>query len=200
LNDETAANGIDGALVSRVATGDVEALALLYDAYASALLGVALRILRERSRAEDAIHDVFVGLQQHAARYDAARGPVSTWLMTMTRNLCIDRLRKYARQNRLAERFAGESSEVALTPDPSSGVDATVVRTALSTLPEEQRTVIFAAYFEGLTYTEIAEHCGIPLGTVKSRAARGLESLRSKLSGDEPGRQTYPQGAHRGVS
>lgn len=198
LEEEAAAQQIDRALVLRVAAGDVEALASLYDRHVAGLLGVALRILRDRARAEDTIHDLFVALHERAARYDVARGAVATWLMTMTRNLAIDRARTRARQNRLSH--AVDAYAPTPAPDPAASADGHVVRGALASLPEDQRSILVAVYFDGLTYTEIAEGLSLPLGTVKSRAARGLEALREKLSGDESRLRTYHEVPRRGAS
>lgn len=178
--------GSEVRLVVRVAQGDSSALAELYDRYASTLLGLAMRILRDRALAEDTVHDVFVSLHERARTYDPSRGLVVAWLVTMTRNLAIDRLRKVGRRRKIDKALAAD--EVA---PPAEFLDARQVRTALANLPADQAAVVEAAFFEGLTYSEIAERDGVALGTVKSRAARAFSALKAALGGSETTPETY---------
>lgn len=172
----------DGAVLARVGAGDLTALALLYARYARRLVTVAERIVHEHPVAEDLVHDVFVGLHHRAVRFEPARGSVITWLSTMTRHKAIDVARRQKRVVRLHARLEAEPSPRGASHETTSAPDGRAVRDALTFLPTEQRQVLEAAYFDGLTFAEIAHRHGWPIGTVKSRAARGLSSLRERLA------------------
>jgi RNA polymerase sigma-70 factor (ECF subfamily) len=169
------------ALVAAAARGDREALGALYDRYAGLLLGVALRMLDERREAEDLVHDVFLEAWQKAATYDAARGSVRAWLLLRMRSRCLDRLK--SAQERLTRALGDLDPPARRSPSLGGGdeSDAAKVRAGLSTLPTEQRQVLELSYFAGLSGSEISSQLGVPLGTVKSRAAAALDKLRSAL-------------------
>lgn len=167
----------DEALVTAMAAGDRGALATLYERHAPLLLGLALRIVRERREAEDLLHDVFLEAWRTAKDFDPRRGRVRTWLAIRMRSRALD-LQKSAR----VSRNAGDGGLDTLV-DESEGAspDHRRVRRALAELAQDQRRVLELAYFEGLSCTEIAERVAIPVGTVKSRIAAGLDRLRSGL-------------------
>lgn len=174
----------DEVLIARIAAGDADAVGLLYDRYASTLLPLAIRIVRDRSEAEDVVHDAFVAVSDRADRYSIDRGSVVAWLVTLTRNLAIDRGRRRDRRGAIAREV------IAHEPPPSTrdaealtaaAADRAKIHAALSTLPEAQRRTLEIAFFEGLSYPEIAEREKVPLGTIKSRAARALAALRAAL-------------------
>ncbi len=172
----------DADLLARIAKGDVDALGVLYDRHAPVVFPVALRILRDRAEAEDALHDAFVVVSERAAQYSPQRGTVMSWLVTLVRNLCIDRTRKRDRRGNLDKR-EGPAAEGPPPPDVQldTAAERQRVRRALATLPDAQRETLLIAFFEGLSYPEIAEREGVPLGTVKSRAARAMAALREEL-------------------
>lgn len=173
----------DAELLARIAHGDVDALGSLYDRYQATLFPVALRIMRAKAEAEDVLHDAFVIVSERAAQYAPDRGSVSAWLVTLVRNLCIDRARRRDRRGALADRFLGKDASETATPETLADDERerARVRRALATLPEAQRETLMVAFFEGLSYPEIAEREGVPLGTVKSRAARAMAALRDAL-------------------
>jgi RNA polymerase sigma-70 factor, ECF subfamily len=167
----------DEALVTAMAAGDRGALATLYERHASLLLGLALRIVREKREAEDLLHDVFLEAWRSARDFDPKRGRVRTWLAIRMRSRALD-LQKSAR----VSRNAGDGGLDLLVDEGEGGhPDHGRVRTALAELGQDQRRVLELAYFEGLSCSEIAERVAIPVGTVKSRIAAGLERLRSGL-------------------
>jgi RNA polymerase sigma-70 factor (ECF subfamily) len=179
------AAAMDAALLERIAGGDMGAVATLYDRYASALLGVALRIVRDRAEAEDVVHDAFIVVSHRAGQYAPERGTVAAWMLTLTRNLAIDRTRRRDRQRDLTnEVLAHEPAEKPKGPDALAAdeVERDKGRRALASLPSQQRTTLEVAFFEGLSYPEIAEREKVPLGTIKSRAARALGALRLSLA------------------
>jgi RNA polymerase sigma-70 factor (ECF subfamily) len=175
----------DVELLQRIGAGDPQAMGQLYDRYAASLMPLALRIVRERAEAEDVLHDAFLTVGERAGQYSAERGSVVAWLVTLVRNLSIDRTRRRDRRGALAREVVAHEP-IAPAADPESlAVDAaerTKIRRALSMLPEAQRSTLEVAFFEGLSYPEIAEREGVPLGTIKSRAARALGSLRDALA------------------
>ena len=178
----------DVELLRRIAGGDAEAVAELYDRHARMLFALALRIVRERSEAEDVVHDAFVVVGERAAQYVPERGAVLAWVVTLVRNLSIDRTRRRDRRGAIARdvlAYDPEATAAATPANPETEVAGAAerlrVRDALAKLPEVQRATLETAFYEGLTYAEIAEREGVPLGTIKSRAARGLAALREAL-------------------
>ncbi len=164
----------DAALVAAMARGDTAALAKLYERHSSLLLGLALRIVRERREAEDLLHDVFLEAWRQARHFDPKRGKARTWLAIRMRSRALD-LKKSAR----VSRNAGDAGlEVVVDEGERANPDHGRVRNALDELGVDQRKVVELAYFEGLSCSEIAERLDIPVGTVKSRLAAGLTKLR----------------------
>jgi len=174
MNEEDAA---DAALVLAMAGGDQQALAALYERHAGLLMGLALRIVRDRREAEDLLHDVFLEAWRAAKDFDPKRGRARTWLAIRMRSRALD-LQKSAR----VSRNAGDGGlEVLVDETEAASPDHARVRAALAGLGPDQRKVLELAYFEGLSCTEIAERVSIPVGTVKSRIAAGLDRLRGGL-------------------
>lgn len=174
----------DVELLRAIAGGDVEAMGALYDRYGATVFPVALRILRDRTEAEDVVHDAFVAVRERAPQYAPERGSVIAWLVTLVRNLAIDRTRRRVRRGEIArDVVANEPPESSRDPErlTSEAEGRAKVRRALGKLPEAQRQTLEVAFFEGLSYPEIAEREGVPLGTIKSRAARALAALREAL-------------------
>ena len=179
----------DTALLGQIAAGDANAVGVLYDRYAAVLLPVALRVLAERGEAEDALHDTFVAVSGRAAQFAPERGSVIAWLVTMVRNLSIDRVRRRVRHHTVERaRLVHEPWPRQETPEEATAASevAEKARRALSTLPVAHRSTLETAFFEGLSYPEIAEREGVPLGTVKSRAARAILLLRGALEAEHP--------------
>jgi RNA polymerase sigma-70 factor (ECF subfamily) len=175
----------DVELLQSIKDGDEQALASLYDRYRLILFGLILRILHSQSEAEDVLQEVFLQVWQRASNFDEARGRPFTWLVTLARSRAIDRLRSLGSRDRTANE-AGREAEV--TGETRDAVDDAIrseqgetVRRALAALPDEQRSTLVLAYFEGLTQTEIAERLGTPLGTVKTRMRSGMIKLRELL-------------------
>ena len=169
--------------MAAAAVGDESALAELYDRHAGAMLGVALRVLKVRQDAEDLVHDVFVEAWQKARDFDSGRGSVRSWLLVRVRSRGVDRLRtlQAARRRGLVADAEGavEAAPVAAVWDSP---DRERARKALDALPEPQRVLVELAYFEGLTCSEMAAHCAIPIGTVKSRLSAAMSKLRESFA------------------
>ncbi len=180
------ASANDLALLRLVAERQPEALAELYARHAAALLALSRRILESLSDAEEVLQEVFFHVWNQAARYDAARSSVSTWLVLITRSRAIDRLRTRKVVERTHE-TAHQQEDPADHTSPE-GVEAVLilerrdrVQRELQKLPPEQREVLDLAFYQGLTQSEIAARTELPLGTVKTRTLLAMKKLRSGL-------------------
>lgn len=177
MEEAVAAADPDVDLVRAMAAGNQEALAALYSRHCQLMLGLAMRIVRNRREAEDLLHDVFLEAWRTAKDFDPNRGRVRTWLAIRMRSRALD-LQKSAR----VSRNAGDSGLDRLVDSESrSSPDHAKVRSALGELPKDQRQVIELAYFDGLSCSEISERIAIPIGTVKSRLAAAMSKLRATL-------------------
>jgi RNA polymerase sigma-70 factor, ECF subfamily len=172
----------DGQLIVRVAAGDRGAFEELHGRYARAVLGLALRRLGDRGRAEDATQDAFFAIWRSARTYDPDRGKGAPWLYAVARNAITDGLRRTPEP--VAEPQDGPGRE----PDPADEAEtswtAWVVHRALEVLPDHERPVIELAYWSGLSQSEIAQRLSIPLGTVKTRTRSALARLADALEGE----------------
>lgn len=177
---------VEPALLQRVGAREAAAFGELYDRVAPVLTGVAARMLFDPRDVEDVLQDIFLQVWERAAVYEPALGSPLAWLVTLTRNRCLDRLRALQRRSRALEPM-GENTPEPLAADPSASSQAALsdegarVRAALAGLPAEQREALDLAFFGGLTQTQIAGRLGEPLGTVKARIRRGLLRLREAL-------------------
>lgn len=173
----------DGQTAAALQRGDATAIEALYERYGRLALGVAYRILNDRSAAEDAVQEAFVAVWRNAAGFDASRGGLRTWLLSIVRNRAIDRLRGGARARAEVQLDLTESAGD--VPDPWAAValdlERKQIREAFDELPDAQRRTLGLAYFAGLTQVEIAEQMQVPLGTVKGRMRIGLEKMRAFL-------------------
>jgi RNA polymerase sigma-70 factor (ECF subfamily) len=172
-------------LLRGTAAGDRAAFAELYALAAPQLFGIALRILRQRDRAEDVLQESFVAIWQRARDYDPQKGGPMTWLITVLRRRAIDALRRGARQpERLAE---PEASLLALVAGPADsaerGSELRALQNCLGELAAEPRRAMLMVYAYGLTQEEFAARTATPLGTVKSWIRRSLERLKKCLDG-----------------
>lgn len=175
--------------VSRIARGESEALTSLYDECASTLLGLALRLLKNKSDAEEIILDVFQQVWRTAGSFDANRGSVWRWLTLLMRSRALDRLRTAtARRERdhLSIQDDMDVASPAQWPDHATifNQESARIRAAMQGLTADQRQALELAYYSGLTHVEIASALGAPLGTVKSRIRSAMEKLRISLTED----------------
>ena len=172
--------------ISAVALGDQAAYRRLYDATSPKLFAIALRILREESRAEDVLQDSFVNVWNSAASYNSSLSAPMTWMVTIVRNRSLDYIRRV--DHRTVELDVElESMLESESPTPadlaSRGQDAVALQRCLKRLDAGQRQVIAFAYWQGLTHSELATTLRIPIGTVKTWIRRGLEKMRRCLDG-----------------
>lgn len=177
-------NSSDADLVSAVKTGQVDALGVLYDRYADAVYGLALKLLMHTEEAEDLTQEIFLSLRDRT-NYNPSRGSLISYLMVMTRSRAIDKLRSRSTKFRVMQRWQGvlKTESSGSTPLERSMLSerAEAVQAAMAQLPETERQVLEIAYYEGFSQSEVAERLNLPLGTVKSRSRQGLIKLRRAL-------------------
>lgn len=180
--DSGCAPPTDTELVHQLWQGHVECLGILYDRYSSLVYSIALRCLGDVTRAEDLTQDVFLTLT-HSRAYDPERGSLSRYLSLLTRSRAIDRLRAQTTRHKYMTEWHHQPRPSHPSPmDHASQHERTVlVQDALTHLTQEQRRALELSYYQGQSQTEIAQHLGVPLGTVKSWMRRGLLKMRSHL-------------------
>jgi len=169
----------DSELLAAVQRADATALGELYARHAPRMLGVARRVLGAELDAEDVLQEVFLEVWQRAGTFDAARGGARTWLFVRVRSRALDRRRAVLRA-RLTPLELDEATEPSA---PSAGEEELALRQAVQHLPRELGELVALGYRDGLSSREMADAIEIPLGTVKSRVARALATLRGVLSG-----------------
>jgi RNA polymerase sigma-70 factor (ECF subfamily) len=174
----------DADLVVAIAAGKDAALATLYDRFHRQCFSFALRILAVEGDAEEAVQETFVRVWRSAGQYDAARAGVGSWVLSITRNLCIDELRRRRRRAHevresedAPERPAADRTDL----EAERAIMGEQVRAALHSLPPEQRSAIELVYFHGLTSQEVGGVLGVPSPTVRSRLRLGLLKLSGIL-------------------
>jgi RNA polymerase sigma-70 factor (ECF subfamily) len=197
----------DAALVHQIVGGSEAALATLYDRYGEAIFASACRLTADRGIAEEVVQETFLALWNRAELFDAAAGSLAAWLHAIGRNRAIDRLRAAGRRPRLVS----TSSSTAVDENPTQGLERAVasgtvvasgsqprgpeeaadaaglreaIRSAMTAMPDTERTVILLAYQDDLSQAEIADRLAWPLGTVKTRTRRALLHLREALGGE----------------
>lgn len=175
----------DADLLAAIADGDGAAFSALYDRHARILYAVVVRIVGERSDADDVLQEVFVQVSRDAKAFDPSRGGAFSWLALLARSRALDRLRSLGARERLATEAAKEPRpETEDLAETASRLElGHLARAALAEIPETQRQTLELAYFHGLTQTEIAARLGKPLGTVKTSVRLGLTRLRAVLNG-----------------
>ena len=173
---------IEENLVLALKEQDKKALKYVYESYSAALFGVIIRIVKDEAYAEEILHDIFLKIWDQIANYDSGKGRLFTWMMALTRNLSIDRLRT----RRVSQAKKTDSLEVLVgTNEPQEEADTKAdfigVDTAIQLMDEDQRRVVNLVYLSGYTHSEASDELNIPLGTVKTRLRLGLKFLKKQL-------------------
>ena len=180
----------DEELLAALAAQDASALEELYARYGRLAFALAVRITMAPEIAEEVVQEAFLAVWRGASSYQSARASVRTWLLSITHHRAIDAVRRRAarvQQAPLEDAMAlGDPAVADVWAEVARSLDAEQVRRALRALPPEQRESIELAYFQGLTYPEIAQRMNVPLGTVKSRLRLGLARLRALLQEAAP--------------
>lgn len=173
-------------ILPRVAAGEAGAVEAFMDRYSGLVWTLARRMFSDRHTAEDVVQDIFVDIWRHASRFDASMGSEATFVATITRRRLIDQLRRKKRRHsgpsidESGGVVAVERRDVADRPILSE--EAAVARQVLSELSEDQQRVLQLSIFHGQSHERIAEATGLPLGTVKTHARRGLIRVREALA------------------
>lgn len=171
-------------LLQRVATGDREAFAQLYDRTAPRVFGLVKRLLRDHSQSEEVTQEVFLEIWQTATRYDTSKGGAIAWMLTMTHRRAVDRVRASQasrnRDTRIGIRdFPTDFDSVAENVEVR--IESERVKEAMMRLTELQRQAVQLAYFGGYSHSEVAAMLSVPIGTVKTRLRDGMIRLRDEL-------------------
>jgi RNA polymerase sigma-70 factor (ECF subfamily) len=182
----------DEAVVALVARSDDQALAELYDRFGRVAYGLALRVLRDESLAEDAVQEAFLTAWRTADTFVPERARAATWLLTLVHRRAVDLVRREQRRRADPIEAAGEhAGEGAVDEAVWLRYERERVQAALRQLPDQQREALELAYYGGFSQSELAERLGQPVGTIKSRMFSGLGRLRDLLAEPEAGERTW---------
>jgi RNA polymerase sigma-70 factor (ECF subfamily) len=173
----------DKVLIEQVSKGDKSAFKEIYSRFSQVTYNLAFRMLRDREDAEEVVQEIFLQIWNKAKSYDPGRGAVSTWVLNIARSRAIDKIRKVGYRDRNIEI---DEEKVNSNVDVSRNLEdrdesKNVIKQALESLPEKQRTAIELVYFEGLTHVEAADKLNEPVGTIKTRIRLGVMKLKDKI-------------------
>jgi RNA polymerase sigma-70 factor (ECF subfamily) len=173
----------DEELMGRVASGEPAAFVALYERHAARLLGLLICLLPQRADAEDALQETFLQVWSQPGRYDPARGSVAVWLQMIARSRGLDRRRQLhsGPPEPAMSRAGGPANPLRALEESETAQE---VRQALARLPAEQGQALSLAFFDGLTYEEVATRQGVPLGTAKTRIRLAMSRMRAVISRD----------------
>ncbi len=192
MEERARGSAAERALAHRLRAGDDTALTELYDTYSSFVFGLALRVIGDRSAAEDVTQEVFVGVWTQPDRFDPERGTLKAFLGTLCHRRSVDLIRNEESRRRREDKIAAEPVFAAQVDDDAlRSVTARTVRIAVAALPANQRKALELAYFDGHTYRQVADRLGIPEGTAKSRLRLALQRIAELLDPEllDSGRQ-----------
>ncbi|WP_260509764.1 RNA polymerase sigma factor [Paenibacillus typhae] len=176
----------DVQLMQQIRQKDPDALEKLYDRYEQMVYSFAYRIVKDSMAAEEVMQELFMRIWKNAEQYDSAKGKLSTWMFTVTRNIALDQLRK---KNTRPPQQSADAEELQQLRDTGAMTEDMVemlvageqVREALLELSRDQQQVMDLIYYQGLTQQEVAYHVAVPLGTVKSRVRLAMKQLQKRL-------------------
>ncbi len=177
-----------GDLIQRVATGDRNAFAEVYDALSARAFGLILRVLVDRAQSEEVLQEVFLEVWQSAARFTPKRGQGRSWVLTIAHRRAVDRVRSAQSSVDRDVRVGFRDMDVAydnVSEKVEMKIEGRRVVDALAALPDAQKEALTLAYFGGYSQSEIATLVGSPLGTIKTRMRDGLSRLRMELGVDK---------------
>lgn len=186
----------DAILLERLASGDQQAMASIFDRYSGIVYSVALRVLNDPAQAEDVMQDIFIQVWKNPSSFVSGRGSLGAWLAVVARNRAIDCLRRRRPTDSVEDVVLAAETDLASESERNLLMEH--VRVYLLQLPAEQRKSVEMAYFEGLSHSEISEKTGDALGTVKTRIRLGLISLRKAMQGKSMQAQERPSHARQG--
>ncbi|WP_394190209.1 sigma-70 family RNA polymerase sigma factor [Pseudoalteromonas atlantica] len=170
-------------LLSQTAQGNKQAFAKLYNATSPKLFAISLKMLTNRAHAEEALQDAFVKIWHNASEYQASKGTVISWMISIVRYRSLDSLRYHkVRKEQSLDNDSEHFEPVADTAITVDYEDKTKLVDCMEQLDEQQKQAIHLAYYKGLTHSELVDHVETPLGTVKSWIRRGLQQLQRCLT------------------
>ncbi|AMM22265.1 RNA polymerase subunit sigma [Frondihabitans sp. PAMC 28766] len=182
--DDVVAPASPEELLGRVATGDREAFAELYDQTAPRVMGLIKRLLKDHSQSEEVTQEVFLEIWQQAARFDTSKGGAASWMLTMAHRRAVDRVRA-SQSSRDRDTKIGirdfETDYDSVTEQVEIRIEHERVERALSRLTDLQRQAVELAYYGGYTHSEVSTMLHVPIGTVKTRLRDGMIRLRDEL-------------------
>ena len=178
----------DESLMDRIQARDETALSILMNRHKALLRTVISKVVHTDADVDDTIQDVFIELWNRSHLFDATKGKILGWIITMARRRAIDRVRRRQAYDRAEERMRLQSAptlsdtqEHTADEDACASDRAALLREVLATLPEAQRQALELAYYRGLRQREIAARTGIPLGTIKTRLELGVRKVRAAI-------------------
>ena len=179
----TAATYNETELVSRLNSGDQQAMSELYDRFSAALLGIIMKVITDQATAEDVLQETMIKIWNNIGSFDSAKGRLFTWMINIARNQSIDKTRSKGFKQQ-SKNSSVEDSVYLNESIPAAGASADTmdVKNWLLHLPEENRQLMRLAYFMGYTQEEISKELNMPLGTVKTKIRNSLILLRKKLN------------------
>jgi RNA polymerase sigma-70 factor (ECF subfamily) len=180
-SDRKATTAEDAALLAQVEQGEAGALASLYDRYARVVYSVALRVLHDPALAEDVLQEIFMQLWRNPTAFSMDKGSLAGWLAVLARNRSIDLHRRKRPADSVDDVVLASSFDLAAESEKNIMLEK--AQGWMLHLSIEQRQVLHMAFFDGLTHSEIAELTGSPLGTIKTRIRRALQTLRKAAQG-----------------
>ncbi len=173
-----------GDLLQRIAEGDQNAFAGLYDLLSARVFGLIVRVLVDRSQSEEVLQEVFLEIWQSAARFSPNKGQGRSWVFTIAHRRAVDRVRSSQASSDRDVRVGLRDRDVAhdaVAEQAELRIEGQKVAVALSALPDVQREALTLAYYGGYSQSEIAGLVGAPLGTIKTRMRDGLSRLRAEM-------------------
>ena len=180
----------DHQLIQKIAVEDKAALEALYDRYSSSVYSLAMYMLRHDALAEEVTQEIFLNIWLKAASFKADRGEPRSWIMSVAHHKIVDLIRSRRRALTMTDPEGYETLELLPAKQPSTeeqvehNLERERILGAMATLPEAQREVLFLAYYEGYSQSEMASKLGQPLGTIKTRVRLAMKKLRIVLEKD----------------
>lgn len=165
-------------LIQQMQAGDRAAFATMYDQYAGALFGIVSKIIKDEAIAEDVLQDAFIKIWKNILRFDASKGSFFTWMLNISRNTAIDKLRKLKNEGKYEIQTADNIVDIAVGNQINQNINQIGLKEMVNKLAPEHRLMVEYIYFNGYTHQEVSEELGIPLGTVKTRIRKALIDLR----------------------
>ena len=188
LSQEKLLHLTDGELMREVGKKNCDAFEIIYDRHSSAVYSLSYRIVGSAAAADDVCQETFMALWRSAKTYQHSRGPLRSWLLTIVHNRAIDNIRKMttieSHQVYDENAYVEQASSANTEDDVLAHFDQLRTRELLTQLPIDQRKVVELSFYSGYSHGEIADHLGVPLGTVKGRMSLALSKMRQSLEGE----------------